>query len=162
MIDVSLKQWWNWTTTNMFLKRLNGTPYLVVHKPKFALVQDKALCGQKSQCSGQGFLVLLHWVSCDPWPKTSLCRSHQYQQQTSGPTEWFWLYYWFDKVIAAVSGTPPGIHNLFTRIFHYFQDVFSIIYILEPLTGMLNAYLENTRQKETRLSWQRLVLHYYL
>ena len=162
MIDVSLKQWWNWTTTNMFLKRLNGTPYLVVHKPKFALVQDKALCGQKCECSGQGFLVLLHWVSCDPWSKTSLCRSHQYQQQSSDPTECFWLYYWFDKVIAAVSGTPPGIHNLFTRIFHYFQDVFSIIYILEPLTGMLNAYLENTRQKETRLSWQRLVLHYYL
>ena len=28
------------------------TNYLAVHKPKFALVQDEALCGQKSQCSG--------------------------------------------------------------------------------------------------------------
>ena len=28
------------------------TNYLAVHTPKFALVQDEAVCGQKSQCSG--------------------------------------------------------------------------------------------------------------
>ena len=29
-----------------------NTNYLAVHKPKFALVQDETLHGQKSQCSG--------------------------------------------------------------------------------------------------------------
>ena len=123
--DVSLKQWWNWIIQLiLFQKSLNGTSYLVVHKPKFSLVQDEPLCGQKCECSGQGFLVLLHWVSCDPWPKTSLCRSHQYQQQSSGPMEWFWLCYWFHKVIAVVSGTPQGRQNLFRRICHYFPRSF--------------------------------------
>ena len=96
---------------------LNSLTYLAVRKPKFAWVYDEVLCEQKSQCSGQGFLVSLPWVSCHPWPKTSLCRSCQYQQQSSGPMEWFWLYYWFHKVIAAVSGTPQGIQNLLSRIF---------------------------------------------
>ena len=88
------------------------TYYLVVHKPKFAWVHEEVLCEKISQCSGQAFLVSLPWVSCHPWSKTSLCRSCQYQQQSSGPMEWFWLYYWFHKVIAAVSGTPQGIQNL--------------------------------------------------
>ena len=105
----------------------NSLTYQAVHKPKFALVQDEGLYCQKSQCSGKVFLVLLHWVSCDLWPKTSLCRSHQYQQQSSGPMEWFWLCYWFRKVIAAVSGTPQGIQHLLTRIFCQFK-FFSIIY----------------------------------
>ena len=95
---------------------LNSLTYLAVRKPKFAWVHDEVLC-EKSQCSGRAFLVSLPWVSCHPWPKTSLCRSCQYQQQSSGPMEWFWLYYWFHKVIAAVSGTPQGIQNLLSRIF---------------------------------------------
>ena len=106
---------------NFFLHSLT---YLVVHKPKFAWVHDKVLCEQKSQCSGQGFFVSLPWVSCHPWSKTSLCRSCQYEQQSSGPMEWFWLYYWFHKVIAAVSGTPQGIQNLLSQIFYHFQEVF--------------------------------------
>ena len=105
---------------------LNSLTYLAVHKPKFAWVQNEVLCEQKSQCSGQGFLVSLPWVSCHPWSKTSLCRSCQYQQQSSGPMEWFWLYYWFHKVIAAVSGIPQGIQNLLSRIFYHFQEEFWI------------------------------------
>ena len=103
---------------------LNSLTYLAVHKPKFAFVQDEGLHCQKSQCSVRVSLVLLHWVSGDPWPKTNLCRSHQYQQQSSGPMEWFWLCYWFHKVIAAVSGTPQGIQDLLTRIFCQFQKGF--------------------------------------
>ena len=103
---------------------LNLLTYLAVHKPKFAWVQNEVLCEQKSQCSGQGFLVSLPWVSCHPWPKTSLYRSCQYEQQSSGPMEWFWLCYWFHKVIAAVSGTPQGIQHLLTRIFCQFLEVF--------------------------------------
>ena len=103
---------------------LNSLAYLAVHKPKFAWVHDELLCDQKSQCSGKGFLVSLPWGSCHPWSKTSLCRSCQYEQQSSGPMEWFWLYYWFHKVIAAVSGTPQGIQNLLSRIFYHFQEEF--------------------------------------
>ena len=49
-----------------FLLNLLTYNYLAVRKPKFAWVQDDVLCEQKSQCSGQGFLVSLPWGSCHP------------------------------------------------------------------------------------------------
>ena len=42
-----LKCFCNWLSS-----LLHFLTYLAVHKPKFALVQDEVLCGQKSQCSG--------------------------------------------------------------------------------------------------------------
>ena len=145
---------------------LHSVTYLVVHKPKYALVHHKVLCEQncqcsgqgflesptwvsclpwskaslyrmhhkvlyeqKCQCNGQGFLESLPWVSCHPWSTTSLYRSCQYEQQSSGPMEWFWLYCWFHKVIAAVSGTLQGIQNLLSRIFYHFQEEFFNNYI---------------------------------
>ena len=70
--------------------------------------------------------VSLPWGSCHPWSKTSLCRSCQYEQQSSGPMEWYWLYYWFHKVIAAVSGTLQGIQNLFKEFFIISKKYFLI------------------------------------